>query len=93
MENEKKFRIDCDCGDDTDHTVSFWYSGEGRFSYLCVYTSLQHYASVWKRLKLAVKYVLGIDNTFTPYTETVVSKENAVKLKAFLEECLEEWDD
>ena len=76
----------CDCGIDQDHVVVFRYWKETKPfpSTLTISTGLNHYLPVWRRLIVAIKYVLGIDNTYCTYTETSLSMEGASSLQDFI---------
>lgn len=89
---DKRHVLSCMCGHDLDHSVVFEYwRAEGSFpSTLTVYTGLNHYLPVWKRLAVAIKYVLGIDNTYCTYTETMIDGEAAANLHHWLTEVIED---
>lgn len=45
---------------------------------------MNHYQPVWKRFWIALKYVLGLDNTYHHYVETVLSAKQAIELRDYL---------
>lgn len=44
-----------------------------------------HYLPWYKRLFIGVKYIFGIDNTYCQYTESVVNKEEMVRLSEWID--------
>jgi len=58
----------------TDGTVEYYMSSQ-----------LNHYASFWKRLCIAFKYVLGIDNTYCHYTESIISQKQMNEFVKFIQ--------
>lgn len=72
-----KICLTCECGDPTDHVVYLsqdndndW--GDYKIGHCLISTSLNHCLPFWKRIVLGFKYILGIDNTYIFYTETVL---------------------
>jgi hypothetical protein len=45
---------------------------------------------LWKRIRNAVKYVLGYRSRFGDYEEFFLSRESAGRLRECLDECLED---
>lgn len=87
----------CNCGHDVDHVVSFSYWPDKKYGgMMCVSTGLNHYLSLWRRIGVAFRYILGIDNTYCTYTETVLDLMEMNNLREYLEKCvdkeLEGWD-
>ena len=72
---KKIFTFECDCGDITnDHVTKVWVDKEE--DDVCIYSSLNHYLPWYKRVLPAIKYLLGVDNTFIHYKETFMSIDN-----------------
>lgn len=87
----------CTCGD-TTHTPVFGFSihpwsDDDVDTYFIINTNLNHFRPWWKRLWVGVKYTLGVDNTYYHYAETLLDKEEVVKLKEFIDKALEDWKD
>lgn len=80
---EISFDIKCACGYNRDHLTRLVLSED--FEDVIVGSGLNHYLPWYKRLTIAVKYVLGIDNTHCQYTESVVSKEEMVRLSEWID--------
>lgn len=87
MIKDKVFTFKCDCGEAT-HNTKVWVDKEN--DEVLIYASLNHYLPWYKRLPVAFKYLLGIDNTFVQYEETFMSVDKYTKvlneIKNFLEE-------
>lgn len=90
--SDMKHVCSCDCGIDQDHTVVFRYWRETKPfpSTLTIHTGLNHYLPVWRRLIVAIKYVLGIDNTYCTYTETMLDGKAVGELQQWLTEVIED---
>lgn len=86
--------LKCTCGSSRHAVeVAIWrkdptLSGDVDFFY--INTAMCHYLPWYKRLWVATLYVLGIDNTYTDYKETVITKENTIKLRDWLNRKLED---
>ena len=80
----------CSCGHDVDHLVKFQYyreKAEWGGNYMVIYTGLNHFLPVWKRIIVAVKYILGIDNTYCTFTESMLDASEVERLKDYLNSC------
>ena len=90
--SDMKHTCSCDCGIDQDHTVVFRYWRETKPfpSTLTIHTGLNHYLPMWRRLIVAIKYVLGIDNTYCTYTETSLSGKAVSELHDYLGKVVED---
>ena len=90
--SDMKHICSCDCGIDQDHTVVFRYWREPNPfpSTLTIHTGLNHYLPMWRRLPVAIKYVLGIDNTYCTYTETSLSDKSISDLQDFIGKVVED---
>ena len=84
--SDLKHICSCECGIDQDHVVvlRYWRAEKSFPSTITISTGLNHYLPVWKRLLVAIKYVLGIDNTYCTYTETSLSEQSVRDLKNYL---------
>lgn len=79
VQDNKTFTLKCSCNDIGLHDVKFQVSFDEKFGDdVCIYTSMCHYIPWYKRLYNAAKYVLGIDNTFVDYVETMVDSKTFV---------------
>ena len=75
---DRVFTFKCGCGDPVDeHVTKVWVDKEDET--VCIYSSLDHYLPWYKRVIPAVKYVLGIDNTFVHYKETYMDTRDFIK--------------
>lgn len=94
--HEKRFTVACQCQTERyskDHTVDFDYWKDKDYGdNLTISTGLNHYKSFFGRLKVALFYVLGIDNTHIFYTETMLDKAEVLRLKSFIDEVAESFD-
>lgn len=90
--------LECDCGHNKDHNIWFEYhavrgTGEPMMDELYINAQLNHFLPLRKRLMVAIKYVLGIDNTYKNYTEIVISKEDEVRsLRDYLDTVLSKFN-
>lgn len=85
--------VNCMCGSDRDHSAVFhlWKDAEHGDEFT-ISTGLNHFRGFWSRLKVAVKYALGMDNTHYFFTEQVLDKEELIKLKEFIDDAVEGFD-
>lgn len=91
MENTLEIR--CQCGDyGKDHLVTLTLYKELDEPALAIGTGLNHYLGFWKRLKVGVKYILGIDNTYHSHVECLIECPSQIKgLKSFVDEVAEQF--
>lgn len=85
----------CRCGGyGKDHDVSFQHWPDPQTGdEFTISTSLSHYLPWYKRLLVAIKYTLGIDNTFVFYKETMLDKQELTKLHTFISGVVETFND
>lgn len=93
----KSHRVQCAClgaNHNKDHIVDldYWRDDEHGDT-LTISTGLAHYKSVFARLKVAVKYVLGVDNTHCFYVETIVNGPELLKLKSYIDDVSAQYSD
>ena len=75
----------CMCGYHKDHTVMFHYWPDSKHGdEFTISTGLNHFLGFWQRLRIGIKYVLGIDNTHYFYTEQTLDKGEVVKLQEYV---------
>lgn len=82
----KNKTIFCDCSDMRDHVIDIRHydDGDAWDDTITVSLAMNHYQPVWKRFWIALKYVLGLDNTYHHYVETVLSAKQAIELRDYL---------
>lgn len=73
---DKVFEFKCDCNYIGLHSVKAQVDGE----HIYIYTSMNHWLPWYKRLGVAIKYILGIDNTYCDYHETVLEYNEFFKI-------------
>ena len=84
MKNVELFTCECHF---VSHNVIVHELRDGRRSehdQVAVCPTLNHYLPWHARLKVAVKYVLGIDNSYDAYAETLLDRSNAERLRDYL---------
>lgn len=81
----------CDCHFVSHHVVvdELRYNSHPEEDRVVICPTLNHYLPWYSRLKVAVKYVFGIDNTFDAYSEVLLDKENTTRLRDYLNRFLE----
>ncbi len=95
--NENAIFLQCECVANSDHTIRVIcddgiYGGEAIHDpQFVVSAQMSHYKGFWGRLVIAIKYVLGIDNTYCHYTETICSKEQMDRLFKFVNDRTDKW--
>lgn len=90
--SDVEFSTVCQCGGySRDHDVVYRYYPDDNHPDFTVTTGLNHYLPWYKRVVIAIKYALGIDNTHHFYTEQTLSVEEVTKLRNFLNETLETY--
>lgn len=82
-QEEIAFDIKCSCGYNRDHLTRLVLSED--FEDVIIGSGMCHYLPWYKRLFIGVKYIFGIDNTFSQYVESVVSKEEMVRLSEWID--------
>lgn len=80
----ERFDLKCACGDTKEHIAIFDFDEQDWKDTLSVGLYLNHYLPWYKRLVLAVKYVLGIDNTYQHYVEGIYNKDEVARLRDWL---------
>jgi hypothetical protein len=85
FEDFKEAIITCDCGDLVNHIL---YINEDDDGFISLNLALNHFLPWYKRVVVACKYVLGLDNTYFHYVELVIRKdsEDVKQLMEFLNE-------
>ncbi len=85
----------CRCGGHSkDHDVVFQYWPDPQYGdEFTINTGLNHYLPWYKRLLVAIRYVLGIDNTFYAYVESTLDKQEVQKLHTYLSNVVKTFDD
>lgn len=90
-------RVQCSClgaNHNKDHVVDLDYWRDDEYGdLLTISTGLAHYKGFFGRLWVAVKYVLGIDNTYCFYIETVVDKAELLRLKSYIDKVSDQYSD
>lgn len=76
----------CRCGGfSKDHDVVFHYWPDSQYGdELTITTGLCHFRPWYKRLWVAIKYTLGIDNTHHFYVENTLNEKSVKELAAFM---------
>lgn len=79
----KKYRFECECGDE-EHTISFSIEPEedGSINSVIVTYSLSDNLSVIKRILLAAKYIFGYRSRYGMFAETILSVEDVRKISS-----------
>ena len=98
--NEDAIFLQCECVANSDHTIrvicddGIYGDEQIHAPQFVVSAQMSHYKGFWGRLLIAIKYVLGIDNTYCHYTETICSIEQMDRLNKFVQERKEaKWID
>lgn len=86
---DKLFKFKCACGAPS-HTTDILIDKEHKE--VLIYASLNHYLPWYKRLLPAIRYVLGIDNTFVMYNESYLTLDDFNLKITEIKEYLEEMD-
>lgn len=88
VKNETIF-LQCECLEHSDHTIRVTvdddWGGDTYPPQFIVSAQMSHYRGFWGRLGIALKYVLGIDNTYCHYTDTICSLEQMDRLIGMVE--------
>lgn len=88
-EKPKVHITQCLCEHDRDHNVVFTFYNEDEDSELYVSAGLNHYKGFFQRLWVGIKYALGIDNTYYAYTESVLDKDEIIRLRDYLNDVVD----
>lgn len=83
-EIEERLRLACDCGDDKEHLVDFQYWNDVWADTVSISTSMNHCLPWYKRLKIGIMYVLGVDNTYSHYVESMHTQTQMIQLRDWL---------
>ena len=84
----KNYYFKCECGTPdhifiVSHDMFVWRDDPDTVEVeedIYVHTGMNHYLPWYKRLVIAFKYILGIDNTNCIYSESYINVEDASKL-------------
>jgi hypothetical protein len=78
----EKHIISCSCTSD-EHSVVFKFDEED----LYVVTFLQT-GTFWDRIVIGIKYILGFKSRYGEFSETILNKKEAEKLKKLIDQYL-----
>lgn len=87
MEDQTDFIVQCTCGDTKDHVIHCSFYDDEQWSTVTISPALNHYKGFFGRLKVGLKYIFGMDNTFFHYVETVVPDKDLEPLGLWLIDC------
>jgi hypothetical protein len=79
----------CDCGDPTHQFITTYYPNDEDFQFLAVEILLNNSVKFWKRLWHGLRYAFGYKSRYGAFDEVLLNKDDAQKLKKFLEEFIE----